>query len=240
VVVTICSNPDGVQLTVDGTEVEGPLTTEWSEGSQHTIAAPESVMAAGARSRFAGWSDGGDLAHDVITPSAAAVYTATYARSYELRAIAADAGRGAVVVEPQSRDGFYAENATVTLTATAQPGYCFAGWTGLIGGTPAQASFSLTGPLEIAATFEAGSYSLTSALDYATVNGGEFRIGVEANDGCVWKAETSEPWISITSADTTSGSGVVEVSLSENGSRRTRVGRVHIGATEWTVVQLAR
>ncbi len=81
VAVTFDSVPAGLNLTASGTSVTTPATlTSWA-GHQLSVNAPAQTDSAGQTWMFASWSDGGAQSHTIVTPAAAATYTATFATS---------------------------------------------------------------------------------------------------------------------------------------------------------------
>ncbi|HLL73905.1 MAG TPA: PQQ-dependent sugar dehydrogenase [Pyrinomonadaceae bacterium] len=81
--VTLRTNPDGLQLTLDGQ----PRADGYSETNvvnmRRTLGAPPSQMVGGVSYDFVSWSDGGALTHNVNAPAADTTYTASYARRAE-------------------------------------------------------------------------------------------------------------------------------------------------------------
>ena len=116
---------------------------------------------------FVEWSDGG------VPVSPGAVYTFTVTSdhalsaafaplSYNIGVVGGGAG-GSVSIEPPT--GPYAYGAAITVTATADPGYAFAGWSE--GGTPISTSalytFIVAGDHALSASFTQLSYSVSTA-----------------------------------------------------------------------------
>ncbi len=121
-VVTVTANTIG-----SGTVTLDPAASFYDAGTNITVTA---TPAAGFR--FSGW--GGDLSGST-NPAALSlndnkIITATFTRVLTL--MANTVGSGTVVVSPAG--GSYDENTTVTLTATAAPGFQFNGWSGDHGG----------------------------------------------------------------------------------------------------------
>jgi hypothetical protein len=75
------TNVPGLKLALDGASVDAPFATQSVVGVTRSIAAPARQIVNGKVYDFAGWSDGGEIDHDVATPAADTVYTATYAES---------------------------------------------------------------------------------------------------------------------------------------------------------------
>jgi len=71
-------------------------------------------------------------------------------------------------------------------------------------------------------------------------NGGTASVSVSAGDGCSWSASRNASWITITSAGSAVGNGVVTYSVSVNSGGLARVGTMLIGAKTFTVKQKPR
>lgn len=232
---TINSNPAGMPVVVDGAAVTTPYAVSWLEGSTHTIAA-QNVGTATTRSVFVRWSNGGAQTQSFTASSTTPMLTADYSTSYSLSAQAYPAGTGTVSVSPASGDGFYTANSGVTLTATPAPGYCLASWTGLLPGTPAVTSISMTKPYALAANFSTGSVTLPSNYLYLpSASGGNYQVGVSSSGGCGWTATSNVPWITVTSPASNTGSAVVSFNVAANPTVGFRVGVIYIG-DKWYVV----
>ncbi len=64
----IQTNPDGCSFIVDGVTYSSPRAFFWDSKSSHTISAITPQECGGKRYAFKGWSDGGAIAHTIITP----------------------------------------------------------------------------------------------------------------------------------------------------------------------------
>ena len=103
--ITLATNPSGLNLTVNGGNVIGPTTFVSWDGYALNVNAPDQTI--GATSYvFQTWSDGGARAHTIITPPAAATYTATF----QTAAFVTVSGR------VTRANGKAISNATVTMT----------------------------------------------------------------------------------------------------------------------------
>jgi hypothetical protein len=76
--VTLASDPAGLQLKLDGTPVTAPYTFTGVAGVKRTVEAVSPQSSGGTNWSFASWSDGGAASHTLVTPAAAATYTAGY------------------------------------------------------------------------------------------------------------------------------------------------------------------
>jgi len=146
-------------LTTDvvgnGTVIENPDKSSYLCGETVVLTAT-----AGPGWSFAGWS--GAL-EGVANPATLAmtrsqVVTATFTQdAYTLTLNVTDGG--AVHVEPSQTAYTYGE--TVTLTATANSGWTFAGWSGDLSGADNPATVTIAGNTVITATFTRNEYALT-------------------------------------------------------------------------------
>ncbi len=109
---------------------------------------------------FSGWSVDftGDADPASITMNSNKNVTATFTEIlYPLTVNST--GQGTVSLNPAG--GSYTSNTTVTLTASADPGWSFSGWSGDASGTSNPTQVIMTGPKTVNATFTQNSYSLT-------------------------------------------------------------------------------
>ena len=111
------------RLTVDGNFCTVPCVETWIVGSQHTIQAAGSYVAAGGTSEylFSGWSDSGTLWHNVT--AAAGTVTASYSPQYYLTTAASPSNGGSI--SPAS--GWYAAGAVVPEHTVVTPRTLWAG-----------------------------------------------------------------------------------------------------------------
>ena len=140
-VVTVTANTIGT-----GTVTLNPAASFYDAGTNITVTA---TPAAGFR--FSGW--GGDLSGStnpaVLSLNDNKIITATFTRVLTL--MANTVGSGTVVVSPAG--GSYDENTTVTLTATAAPGFQFSGWSGDHGGASNPATLMMDTDKIVTANF---------------------------------------------------------------------------------------
>jgi hypothetical protein len=80
------------------------------------------------------------------------------------------------------------------------------------------------------------SFSISPASQSSASAGGTASVAVTAPAGCPWSARSNAPWIGISSGQTGSGNGTVQLTVSPNtGAGRT--GTVTIGDQTFTIVQ---
>ncbi|MBI4894046.1 MAG: BACON domain-containing protein, partial [Acidobacteria bacterium] len=149
--VTVTTNPAGLQVSVDGTVYTAPQVFQWAPGGQHTVAAVSPQDAPGIRRLFSNWSDGGAEGHTITAPASATVYTAVFSTQYLLTAAANPAAGGAV--SPLS--GYVNAGAPVQVSALANPGYQFSGFSGDLAGAANPQTLTMSGPRSVTANFTA-------------------------------------------------------------------------------------
>jgi hypothetical protein len=146
-----------------------------------------------SRASFVSWSNGQPREHRITVSATVTMLTANFRVSHAITAISSDPVAGEVSISPDSPDGFYDTGAAVTIRALPAAGYCFTGWTGLVGGPDRQVLVDR--PLAVSAGFRRGAFTLSSYSVLAPAGGGTFEVGVSANDGCVWTASAEAPWV---------------------------------------------
>ena len=146
--ITVTSAPTGLTVTVDGTNCTTPCAAvQWTPGSNHTIAAANQGGTS-TQYAFASWSDGGAASHPVTAPSSATTYTATFTTQYYLTMVASPTGEGSVT--PASG---WVNAGSVTVTATANGGYQFMGFSGALSGTTSPQTLTINAAATVVATF---------------------------------------------------------------------------------------
>jgi uncharacterized repeat protein (TIGR02543 family) len=109
---------------------------------------------------FAGWSGG--LSGSVVTATRTITGNTTVAATFipdEYPLTVDTVGNGSVTVDPHQAGYHYGD--VVTLTATADPGWTFAGWSGDLSGSANPATITITGDASVTATFTQDAYALT-------------------------------------------------------------------------------
>ena len=76
--VTVASDPSGLTLGLQDTDVTAPYTLASWRGWRLRLSAPATQTVDGRTYTFAGWSDGGAATHEVVTPATATTYRARY------------------------------------------------------------------------------------------------------------------------------------------------------------------
>jgi hypothetical protein len=98
-------------------------------------------------------------------------------------------------------------------------------------------SESPTTPTPDPPTPPACTYTLSTLAFAAPVGGGPTTVNVTTGASCAWTAQTTAPWLSVTSGATGTGPGVVTISAEANATTSLRTGTVTIGGITFTVQQ---
>jgi len=138
------------------------------EGQGYAVNFTDPQTSADGRRRFhfASWSDGGAKSHSYIGHVLGDTLTANVTREFKLIATAGTAGSiqadtGADITSAVAAGAFIREGRTVTLTATADPGENFGGWSGDTVTTNAVVVLPMGRPYTIFASF--GSLAILTA-----------------------------------------------------------------------------
>ncbi|MHA2615669.1 MAG: InlB B-repeat-containing protein [bacterium JZ-2024 1] len=191
---TVTSNPAGINC---GTT----CSTSFPSGSTVTLSATPDPG-----SSFAGWSGDPDCSDGQVTMNANKTCTATFTlQTYTLTVNKAGNGSGTIT----STDGnincgsdcteSYPYGATVTLTATPDPGSLFAGWSGDCAGNNPQIEVTMDANKTCTATFKlnvwartyGGAYWDTAEFIQQTSDGGY----IVAGDTNTFSAGDDEIWV---------------------------------------------
>ena len=128
---TISTNPEGLEVEVDGMMITTPQSFNWSSGTHHAISVPSSQGNSTDRFLFGKWSDGGAQAHDIVASSTTTVFTAHLIQQFKVESGAIPPEGGAVTFNPPSSDGFYRTRTLVEAVAAPARGFSFAFWPGM-------------------------------------------------------------------------------------------------------------
>jgi len=174
--VVVTTSPAGLTVTVDNTTYTAPQSFYFAPSSTHTIAVTSPQNSApGIRAAWSGWSDGGAISHTVTSPFSP-TYTATFLTSqYLLTLVASPAGGGTLTANPSSADGYYAPATSVQVTASNNPNYQFANFSGDLSGTANPQSVVMNAPRSVTANFGVQTTVTTNPSGLAiTVDGQNF------------------------------------------------------------------
>jgi hypothetical protein len=146
----ISSNPPGLQVTVDGQTAVTPLTIGLLPGGSHQLDAP-SPQDGTTGTRYLSQ---GSQPIDVSCGPADAAFTLNFRVQYSLT-VAATQGGSVSSAEPWQDSG-----TTVTLIATPNSGYVFAGWQGDCQGQ-GFCQLVMNGPKTVNASFTPASQAVS-------------------------------------------------------------------------------
>jgi uncharacterized repeat protein (TIGR02543 family) len=238
VTVRVAGSPNWGNITVDGLQYMTPTTFSWLVGSTHTITAQD-FTANGSRVKFVYWDNRAPQTRVFTVPSVSTTVWASYTWWFPLTVT--QTGLGTKTMTPASADGFYAKDTVVNLTATPAPGYCFAGWTGLLALTPANTSVTMTKGYSLTAKFVAGTVTLSSTAVSAPAAGSSALINVTAPTSCYWTpvVQASDSWVTLSSANTVAGSRSLTLNVAANTTGVGRTAQVSIGGNTVVVTQAA-
>ena len=150
--------PPGLEVVVDSVAYTAPETFGWEVGSSHSLSvtSPQPGEIEGTQYVYCCWDDGGDQNHTITASSETPAYIVFFTTQYSLATYVNPVGAG--MINP-SGTNWYDDGQSVTLSATANAGYTFSGWSGDASGT--------TGPIEI--TMDANK---TVTANFTVVPGG--------------------------------------------------------------------
>ena len=150
--IVLTTLPSGLSLSADGGgNCTAPCTFQWVPGSAHTITASTTPQSGGTGIQYvwANWSDSGTASHQITVAASAATYTANFTTQYYLTTSASPAAGGAI--SPVS--GWYNSGGVVSVSATANGGYQFSGFSGAITGITTPQNVTVTGAASVTASY---------------------------------------------------------------------------------------
>ncbi|HWC75043.1 MAG TPA: M6 family metalloprotease domain-containing protein [Gemmatimonadales bacterium] len=133
------------------------------DGGSYAVNFQDGQISANGRTRFhfQSWSDGGPISHNYIGIQAGDTLRATVTRDFKLIATASPGGSIQADTAIDLSGTFIKEGRQVTLTATANPGITFGGWSGDTVSTNAVLALPMGRPYTVTATF--GALLISSA-----------------------------------------------------------------------------
>src|SRR5690606_29897815 len=72
------TNRNGLNLKLDGVSVESPFSFDGVAGIVRSVEAPLTQTIGGVQYKFQQWSDGGEAAHEIVSPASDQTITAFY------------------------------------------------------------------------------------------------------------------------------------------------------------------
>ncbi len=142
---TINTSPSGLKVVADGQTVLTPAVLNWLPGTSHTLGAP-SIQTASNGTQYVG--NGTTQTISVACGAPRATASVSFTAQVMLTINASNGG----TVSPSS--GYQPDGASVTLTATPEPGFVFAGWQGACSGK-GSCHLTMNGPMNVNAQFSA-------------------------------------------------------------------------------------
>jgi uncharacterized repeat protein (TIGR02543 family) len=132
-------------------------------GSSHTVsvASPQGGKN-GKLYLFSSWSDAGAQNHTISAPSSSTTYTASFSSKYSLTTSINNSEGGTIT--PLGAD-WYDKDQVVPLSASANAGYTFTGWSGSVFGKDNPKSVTMTGPKKVRANFKKNTYPFKVSSD---------------------------------------------------------------------------
>ena len=146
----------GARVSVNREEVTMPITLPLEKGLTHRIETLEVPTAAGERFKFYRWSNGAGLNWDLVNPQTAETYKAEFTKQFELNVTAKPAAGGTV-----TGSGWYNPGESADVTASANGGFRFVGFSGDLVETRSTVRVSMTGPKKVIANFTAIPVAIT-------------------------------------------------------------------------------
>ncbi len=151
-------------VSVNGGAISTPALVEVEKDVPLEISAYNYLSGAtGIRYKFDRWADGGANPLTYTPTSNDEKIAAEYQRELEVTTSASPAGAGTV-----SGAGYYSENASVSIGATAAPGFRFTRFTGARNTTQNPFSMPVRDPLQIVAEFESTGAPRLNALTHGS------------------------------------------------------------------------
>jgi Divergent InlB B-repeat domain len=168
--VTLQTSPPGLMVSLDsGGFVPAPLTVDLVPGFTHTIATQSPQTAPGAMYVWQSWSDSQAITHTITVPSSNITYTATFQAQYQLTISASPTTGGGVT---PSTGSFYNSGTNVSISATPNPGFTFAGWSGPAANPPsASTTVAVNAPTTVTAIFTSGPASNPTITSVSNAEG---------------------------------------------------------------------
>ncbi|MGC8927295.1 MAG: C1 family peptidase [Myxococcota bacterium] len=170
--VTIATDPTSLELNIDNTVFKAPKTFTWIAGSSHSVNVKPEQKSADGRYKyyFDSRSDGKNMLDVIIAPSVSSTITFKFKTQYQFKTSLSDVNAGKV--SPYcSPECWLDPNSPITLSATANAGYEFTGFTGDITTTQNPYQFTMSKPTSVVANFKKSSVTTYTITASAGSNG---------------------------------------------------------------------
>jgi hypothetical protein len=219
---------NGAIIWVDGGGVpqpsQFPVSYLWAPGSTHTITASSPVDCGfGCQYVWTSWSDGGGQSHAITVPSSPSTYVVSFKKQYSLTVQVNESGGGTTNPTPGSY--WYDPGSSVTITATANPGYSFTSWsgsgTGSYSGMNNPSSVTINGPITEFANFLQTTTTSTAVATTTTMVTATTSASTTQDSrvfyGTVFSGSTGQPLAGATVTASGPGYGQLVVTASDGG-----------------------
>ncbi|MGJ5817714.1 InlB B-repeat-containing protein [Paludibaculum fermentans] len=202
----VTTSPAFLPIVVDGQPYTSPKSFPWQPGTTHTVSVANAVAAGnGTRQLFLGWNDAGALSHTIAVPPSPTAYVASFKTQFLLDLKILPTAGGTVTLTPPTSDGYYDPQTKVEISASPNPLYGFAGYSGDISETLNSTSLKLSTPRSVTVTFvRAGPVSSTVGVTPASGAGSyrSFQAVYEGSQGA-----GSLTWVQLLFAAAPDGGG---------------------------------
>jgi len=228
--ITLATLPEGLTVSVDGTNYTAPASLICATNSSHTLSAPSAQLSPDGHIRypFQSWSDGGAQTHTFMTSFYDSSYAASFSTQYRLDTSVAPTNAGSITAVPGGP--FYAPNQTVSLTATANPGFVFGSWSGVNTQSNNTAQLSMSAYRGATAAFLPLGPVVIDTSSLTRLPDGRIQSAITAGPGAtqatVWGTTLLSPpvWTPLGTVSLTGGRGVfTENSASTTPTRFYRI-----------------
>lgn len=228
--VTLATVPEGLTVSVDGTNYTAPATLVCATNSSHTLSAPSAQVSADGHTRypFQSWNDGGAQTHIITTSFYDSSYAASFSRQYRLDTTLVPTNGGTVMALPAGP--WYDPNENVSLTATPNPGFVFGSWSGVDTQSTNTAQVSMSAYRNATALFQPLGPVAIDTSTLTRLPDGRIQFSITAGAGAtqvtVWASTLISPpsWQPLATVPLSSGRGVfTEDSPSSTPTRFYRV-----------------
>ncbi|MEO7650145.1 MAG: DUF4214 domain-containing protein [Bryobacteraceae bacterium] len=228
--VTVTTSPGLYNVTVDGVTAPAPQSFNWTPNTTHTIDVPSPQGSATTRQVFGAWNTGGAKFQTLNTPASATTYSATFTTQHLLTRTASPQNGGTLTANPTFVDGFYNAGTSVQLTAAANTGFSFSGFSGALSGATNPRNIVMDATAAVTANFAAVaacSYGLAnSSAPFPSAGGsGQIPYVVTGGASCPWTVSSTANWLTLTSSGSGTGNPVVNYSVAPNTSSTSRTGQ---------------
>ena len=149
---SVKTNPDGLQVTVDGVTYVSPQMFEWEVGSSHTMdASSPQAGSPGVQYVFSSWSNRKPQSQTLVAPASGRTYTATFKTQYALTTSLAPSDGGRVI---PSGIVWLNQGQKISVKAESNAGFQFVSWSGDVSGNSNPVNLGIDRPVNLVANFK--------------------------------------------------------------------------------------